>query len=121
MQQYPCPRCGAPVMFGVGFCSRCGTQMNWPTQQQPPQYQQPQQTGSSYQQQQIQQSTAKGRGTSGWAIFGIILLAIGILCLVAVPVIFLASSGNVGGSLIVKAVIAGILNISIGLSLMRGN
>jgi len=52
MQQwYQCPQCGGQVAFGVGFCNNCGTQLNWPTQQQsppqyqpppPPQYQQPQ-------------------------------------------------------------------------------
>jgi hypothetical protein len=53
MQQwYQCPRCGAPVAFGVRFCGNCGTQLNWPTQQQPPpQYQTPQQSPSQYQQQ----------------------------------------------------------------------
>ena len=41
MQQwYQCPKCGAQVAFGVGFCNNCGTQLNWPTQQPPPQYQQ---------------------------------------------------------------------------------
>jgi hypothetical protein len=47
MQQwYQCPRCGAPVAFGTRFCGNCGTQLNWPTQQQiqpPPVYQQTQQ------------------------------------------------------------------------------
>lgn len=44
MQQwYQCPRCGAPVAFGVRFCGNCRTQLNWPTQQQQPlqQYQPP--------------------------------------------------------------------------------
>lgn len=42
MQQwYQCPRCGAPVAFEARFCVNCRTQLNWPTQQQPPpQYQQ---------------------------------------------------------------------------------
>lgn len=35
MQQwYQCPNCGAPVAFGARFCGNCGTQLNWPTQQQ---------------------------------------------------------------------------------------
>lgn len=45
-QWFQCPRCGVPVAFGVRFCGNCGTQLNWPTQQQtqsPPVYQQPQQ------------------------------------------------------------------------------
>jgi hypothetical protein len=47
MQQwYQCPRCGAPVAFGVRFCGNCGLQLNWQMQQaQPPpiyqQFQQP--------------------------------------------------------------------------------
>jgi hypothetical protein len=55
MQQwYQCPRCGAPVAFGVGFCNNCGTQLNWPTQ---PQYQPPPQhpAQTPYYQQQYQQ------------------------------------------------------------------
>ena len=35
-QQFQCPRCGAPVAFGVGFCGNCGTQLNWSTQPPPP-------------------------------------------------------------------------------------
>jgi len=31
---YSCPNCGAQVGFGVRFCGNCGTQLNWPTQQQ---------------------------------------------------------------------------------------
>ncbi|MBM4401601.1 MAG: zinc-ribbon domain-containing protein, partial [Crenarchaeota archaeon] len=35
MQQwYKCPSCGAQVAFGVRFCGNCGTELNWPTQQQ---------------------------------------------------------------------------------------
>jgi len=33
-QQLSCPNCGSPVAFGVMFCGNCGTQLNWPTQQQ---------------------------------------------------------------------------------------
>ena len=53
MQQwYQCPRCGAPVAFGVGFCGNCRTPLNWPTQQQPPpSYQQRQDTYQGYEQQ----------------------------------------------------------------------
>jgi hypothetical protein len=42
MQQwYQCPRCGAQVAFGVGFCSNCQTPLKWPAPQQPPPYQPP--------------------------------------------------------------------------------
>lgn len=52
MQQwYQCPNCGGQVAFGMRFCGSCGTQLNWPAQQQsskppqqsspPPQYQPP--------------------------------------------------------------------------------
>ena len=52
MQQwYQCPNCGVQVAFGTPSCPNCRTQLNWPTQQQPPpQYQQPGQT-PQYQQQ----------------------------------------------------------------------
>lgn len=44
MQQwYQCPRCSIQVAFGTRFCGNCGTQLNWPVQQQaqpPPVYQQ---------------------------------------------------------------------------------
>ena len=55
MQQwYQCPRCGASVAFGAGFCNNCGTQLNWPTQ--PPQHQPPpQHQQTPYYQQQHQQ------------------------------------------------------------------
>ena len=41
-QTYSCPNCGSPVAFGAGFCTNCGTPLNWPTQQAqpPPAYQQ---------------------------------------------------------------------------------
>ena len=46
-QQYQCPRCGIPVASGSRFCDNCGTQLNYPTQQQmtktPPTYPQQQQ------------------------------------------------------------------------------
>ena len=66
-QQYQCPNCGGTVAFGVGFCDNCGTQLNWPTQQQmqpPPQYNQPpyqqQQWNYGYQQQRPKQQTSVG-------------------------------------------------------------
>ena len=45
-QTYQCPNCGAPVAFGVKFCTNCGTSLNWHAQQHPqspPVYQQSQQ------------------------------------------------------------------------------
>jgi len=46
-QTYQCPNCGAPVAFGVKFCTNCGTSLSWPTQQQvqPPSVHQQQQPG----------------------------------------------------------------------------
>jgi flagellar basal body-associated protein FliL len=89
MQQwYQCPRCGAPVAFGVKFCGNCRTQLNWPTQQQqPPQYQTPQQPPPQYQQQyqqppqyqrpQQQSEPPKKKKTNVWLIgcLGLIVLA----------------------------------------------
>jgi len=43
-QQYHCPKCRAPVAFGMRFCSNCGVQLNWPTQQQVQQPSQSEQT-----------------------------------------------------------------------------
>jgi hypothetical protein len=53
MQQwYQCPRCSTQVAYGTKFCGNCGTQLNWPTQQQqPPNYQPPQQPPPQHQQQ----------------------------------------------------------------------
>ena len=82
-QTYPCAKCGAPIAFGMSFCGNCGTQLNWPTQQQvqpPPQYNQYQ-----YQQQQwpygYQQQRPKQQ-LSSWILVtlllaGIILLVVG--------------------------------------------
>ena len=78
MQQwYQCPKCGAPVAFGVKFCGNCRTQLNWPTQQQqpPPQYQPPQQP---------QQQRGYGHGqvkaqqqkTSSWLGISIALIVV---------------------------------------------
>ena len=92
-----CPNCRTNMPLMSKFCPNCGIQFN----------------------QSIQQSTKEKKGKSGWAIFGMMLCMLGILCLVAVPVIFLASSGSVGGSLIARAIIAGIVNITVGLSLIR--
>jgi hypothetical protein len=33
MQQHRCPKCGAPISFGVKFCSNCGGKLSW--QEQP--------------------------------------------------------------------------------------
>lgn len=47
MQQFQCPRCSAPLAYGVQFCQYCGNQFQWqqrtpppPFQQQPPHYNQ---------------------------------------------------------------------------------
>jgi hypothetical protein len=74
MQQwYQCPSCGAPVAFGVKFCGNCGTQLNWPVQQQPqhpPAYQEPQQQrGYGHGQVKAQQQK-----TSLWLIISIALI-----------------------------------------------
>jgi uncharacterized Zn finger protein (UPF0148 family) len=51
-QQYQCPTCSSPINYGTKYCPVCGTQLNWPTQQPPSQYNQQQQF---QRQQQIQQ------------------------------------------------------------------
>ncbi|MBM3119291.1 MAG: zinc ribbon domain-containing protein [Chloroflexi bacterium] len=81
MQQwYQCPRCGAPVAFGSRFCTNCGTQLNWPTQQiqPPPVYQHPQQQWNYG----YRQPGKEPKKTSSWLIgclglIGIILLIVG--------------------------------------------
>jgi hypothetical protein len=94
--QYQCANCGAPIAFGSRFCGTCGTQLNWPTQQQvqlpPPQYNQypyqqqgqppPQYYQSPYQQQWAygyQQQKPKQQSSS-WPL--VILLLVGITLLV---------------------------------------
>jgi hypothetical protein len=86
MQQwYQCPRCGAPVAFGVRFCGNCQTPLNWPTQQQPqpppqPQYQPPYQQTPQYQQQppqyQQQSEPPKKKSKLGIILLGVILAAL---------------------------------------------
>jgi hypothetical protein len=77
MQQwYQCPRCGATVPFGERFCGNCGTQLNWPAQQQPqPPPQSQQQSGGrwAYQQQAGygQQMEKQGKKKSPWLIVGL--------------------------------------------------
>lgn len=76
-QWYQCPNCGGHIAFGVRFCGNCGTQLNWPTQQQSPssQYQQ-QQTGgwTGYQQPSYRQEIRKPqkRGGNTWLIIGVL-------------------------------------------------
>ena len=130
MQQwYQCPSCGGQVVFGARFCGNCGTQLNWPTQQpQPPsQYQQQIQPPPVYQQLPTyqQQPITQRKPTSGWAKFGKAMVIIGILCLVAAPVVFIIEMlqpGDIQGyelGLVGKCIIAGIVNLSVGLPLMR--
>jgi hypothetical protein len=75
MQQwYQCPRCGAPVAFGCRFCTNCGTQLNWPTQQiqPPPVYQHPQQQWNYG----YRQPGKEPKKTSSWLIGCLGLIAI---------------------------------------------
>ena len=94
-----CPRCRTNLSFGTEFCVNCGLRLDWGTQQ----------------------PVEERKPISGWAKFGKVLVILGILCLIAAPVIFLlpSSSDIIGVSLAGKAAIAGILNISVGLGLMR--
>jgi len=104
-QTYHCPVCRAPVASGTRFCGNCGISLNWPAQQH------------------TQQSTQKVRATSGWAKFGKVLLILGILCIVIGPLAVLVMAHGefdaINLSLIVRSLITGVLNISVGLSLMR--
>lgn len=93
MQQwYQCPKCGAQVAFGVRFCANCGTQLNWPTQQQmqpPPSYQQSQQQRSY----EYGQAKTEQRRTSSWLAVSIALAAI---VLLVGGAIFAINSGSQG-------------------------
>ena len=89
-QSYQCPKCGTPVVFGSKFCGNCGSQLNWPGQQQmqpPPgyyQYPPQQQPPYGYQQQwppyPYQQPPPK-KQSSVWPI--VLILLIGIAFIVA--------------------------------------
>jgi len=95
MQQwYQCPSCGAPVAFGVRFCGNCGTQLNWPTQQQmqpPPSYQQSQQQRSY----EYGQARTKQRRTSSWLIVSIAFI---VVVLLVGGAIFAINAGSQGTS-----------------------
>jgi len=80
MQQwYQCPNCGALVAFEQRFCKNCGTQLSWPTQQQPhhlSHYQQRSSTPSYYQQKpnfKQESPWPQKRGGSPWAVIGVFL------------------------------------------------
>ncbi len=78
MQQWSqCPRCGTQVAFGVRFCTNCGTQLNWPTQQTqpPPAYPEQQQQGYY----RYGEQTPQPRKTNPLLIGGIALIAIVLL------------------------------------------
>ncbi|MBM3142970.1 MAG: zinc ribbon domain-containing protein [Chloroflexi bacterium] len=82
MQQwYQCPRCGAPVAFGARFCGNCGTQLNWPAQQQtqpPPVYQEQQRQGYYRYGQQIPEPRKTNPLLIGFvALMAIVLLVAG--------------------------------------------
>jgi len=117
-QMYSCPNCGAPVAFGVRFCTNCGTPLNWPSQPQaqpPPAHQE----SPSYQ----EQPATQRKRTSGWAKFGRALVILGILCLIACPIIALIGSSDgfeaYEISLIIRAAVLGFGNIVVGGSLTR--
>ena len=79
MQQwYQCPRCGAQVAFGARFCTNCGTQLNWSTQQQtqpPPVYQQQGYYGDGQQTPQPRKTNPLLIGVV--ALIAIVLLVVG--------------------------------------------
>jgi len=128
-QWYQCPKCAAQVAFGARFCGNCGMPLNWSTQQQPQppsQYQQQIQHLPVHQQSPTyQQPITQRKPTSGWAKFGKALVIIGIICFVAAPVLFLImmlQPGDISGyqlGLVGRCIIAGIVNLSVGLPLMR--
>jgi hypothetical protein len=57
-QTYFCPKCGASVPPGYRFCGNCGTQLNWPMQQQ-------MQPLEQYQQ-QVQRLTQSSPSRKNW-------------------------------------------------------
>ena len=82
MQQwYQCPRCGAQVAFGTRFCTNCGTQLNWQTQQQtqpPPVYQQPQQQWNyGYRQPRKEPKKTSSSLIGCLGLIGVVLLVLG--------------------------------------------
>lgn len=97
-----CPHCRTNLSFGTEFCTNCGLRLDWGTQR----------------------PLEERKPTSGWAKFGKVMVVIGILCFIASPVIaiIMAQSDGLAAwevGLIGRCVIVGILNLSVGVPLMR--
>lgn len=97
-----CPNCRTNMPPTSKFCTNCGMQFN----------------------QDIQQPVKEQKSKSGWAKFGKAMVIIGIICLVSIPIIFVAeilTSGEatITGFLIGKVLTAGLINLFAGISLMR--
>jgi predicted amidophosphoribosyltransferase len=92
-----CPYCGAYMPSSSGFCTNCGAQVGMGTRQ----------------------PVKQRKTTSGWAIFGGALFALGVLCIVAGPIfIMLKPEAEQSTSLLVKYLVIGGLGVIIGLPLM---
>jgi hypothetical protein len=80
-----------------GFCPNCGAQVGGVTRQ----------------------PVKQRKPTSGWAIFGGALFAIGVLCIIGGPIlIILKPEAEQSTSLIIKWIVAGGVGLMIGLPLM---
>jgi len=80
-----------------GFCTNCGAQVGMGTRQ----------------------PVKQRKPTSGWAIFGGMLFALGVLCIIGGPVlIILKPEAEQSTSLLIKWIVAGGVGLMIGLPLM---
>jgi hypothetical protein len=92
-----CPRCGAYMPSSSGFCTNCGAQFG----------------------QVAGQPVKQRKPTSGWAKFGGVLFVLGVLCIIAGPIlVMLKPEVEQSTSLLIKWIVVGGVGVIIGLPLM---
>jgi ribosomal protein L37E len=101
-----CPNCGAYMLSPSGFCTNCGA-MAGAGMRQPGQAWQP------------AQPVKQHKPTSGWAIFGGALFVLGVLAILAGPILMmLKPEAEQSVSTMIKWIVAGGVGLMIGLPLM---
>ncbi|MCJ7514919.1 MAG: zinc ribbon domain-containing protein [Dehalococcoidia bacterium] len=96
-----CPRCGAWMSPSSGFCTNCGAQPGPGSGQGP------------------RQPVTQHKPTSGWSIFGGFLFVLGVLGMLAGPILMmLKPEAEQSTSQLIKWIVAGGVGVMIGLPLM---